>query len=92
MYNRTGLSTKCTPIKTGFKNLCTGTEAKFRPSVDALVARLQKNNDFMAWAHYTSSSNCSAIPCEVFKFGGSLGLFHNCSENLRKANLRNQLS
>ena len=46
----------------------------------------------MAWAHYTSSSNCSAIPWKVFKFGGSLGLFHNCSENLRKANLRNQLS
>ena len=36
MYDRTGLSTKCTLIKHGFKNLRTGTEAKFRPSVDAL--------------------------------------------------------
>ena len=35
MYNRAGLSTKCTLIKTGFKNLRTGTEAKFRPFVDA---------------------------------------------------------
>ena len=32
----TGLSTKCTLIKTGFKNLRTGTEAKFRPFVDSL--------------------------------------------------------
>ena len=37
MYDLTGLSTKCTLIKTGFKNLRTGTEAKFRPFVDALV-------------------------------------------------------
>ena len=37
MYNRTGLSTKCTLIKIGFKNLRTGTEAKFRPFVDALT-------------------------------------------------------
>ena len=37
MYNRTGLSTECTPIKTGFENLRTGTEAKFRPFVDALI-------------------------------------------------------
>ena len=37
MYDRTGLSTKCTLLKTGFKNLRTGTEAKFRPFVDALV-------------------------------------------------------
>ena len=37
MYDRTGLSTKCTLIKTGFKNLRTGTEAEFRPFVDALV-------------------------------------------------------
>ena len=36
MYDRTGLSTKCTLIKTGFKNLRTGTEAKFRSFVDAL--------------------------------------------------------
>ena len=36
MYDRTGLSTKCTLIKTGFKNLRTGTEAKFRPFVDSL--------------------------------------------------------
>ena len=35
MYDRTGLSTKCTLIKIGFKNLRTGTEAKFRPFVDA---------------------------------------------------------
>ena len=32
MYDRTGLSTKCTLIKTGFQNLRT----KFRPFVDAL--------------------------------------------------------
>ena len=37
MYDRTGLSTKCTLIKTGFINLRTGTEAKFRPFVEALV-------------------------------------------------------
>ena len=37
MYDRTGLSTKCTLIKTGFKNLRTGMEAKFRPFVDALT-------------------------------------------------------
>ena len=36
MYDRTGLSTKCTLIKTGFKNARTGTKAKFRPFVDAL--------------------------------------------------------
>ena len=42
MYDRIGLSTKCTLIKTGFKNLRAGMEAKFRPFVDALVARLQK--------------------------------------------------
>ena len=38
MYDRTGLSTKCTLIKTGFKNARTGTKAKFRPFVDALVS------------------------------------------------------
>ena len=37
MYDQTGLSTKCTLMKTSFKNLCTGTEAKFRPFVDALL-------------------------------------------------------
>ena len=37
MYDRTGLSTKCTLIKTGFKNLHTGTEAKVQPFVDALI-------------------------------------------------------
>ena len=37
MYDRTGLSTKCTLIKTGFKNARTGTKAKFGPFVDALV-------------------------------------------------------
>ena len=37
MYDRTGLSTKCTLIKNGFKNARTGTKAKFRPFVDALV-------------------------------------------------------
>ena len=37
MYDRTGLSTKCTLIKTGFKNARTGTKAKFRPFVGALV-------------------------------------------------------
>ena len=38
MYDRTGLSTKCTLIKTGFKSLRTGTEAKIRPFVDALIS------------------------------------------------------
>ena len=37
MYDRTGLSTKCTLIKTGFKNLRTSTEAKIRPFVDTLM-------------------------------------------------------
>ena len=37
MYDRAGLSTKCTLIKTSFKNLRAGTEAKFRPFVDALL-------------------------------------------------------
>ena len=36
MYDPTGLSTKCTLIKTSFKNARTGTKAKFRPFVDAL--------------------------------------------------------
>ena len=36
MYDCTGLSRKCTLIKTGFKNLRTGTKANFRPFVDAL--------------------------------------------------------
>ena len=40
MYDRTGLSTKCTLIKTGFINLRTGTEAKIRPFVDALLVEL----------------------------------------------------
>ena len=39
MYDPTGLSTKCTLIKIGFENLRTGTEAKFRPLVDALETR-----------------------------------------------------
>ena len=47
MYDCTGLSTKCTVIKTGFKNFRTGTEAKFRPSVDALIR-----------AYLTSSAGC----------------------------------
>ena len=38
MYDRTGLSTKCTLLKTGFKTLRTGTEAKFRPFVDDVLA------------------------------------------------------
>ena len=38
MYDRTGLRTKCTLIQIGFKNLRTGTEAKFRHFVDALEA------------------------------------------------------
>ena len=42
MYDRTGLSTKCTLIKTGFKNARTGTKAKFRPFVDALTHNKQK--------------------------------------------------
>ena len=37
MYDRSGLSTKYTLLKTGFKNLSTGTEAKIRPFVDALL-------------------------------------------------------
>ena len=37
MYDRTGLSTKCTLMKTGFKIVRTGTKAKFRPFVDALL-------------------------------------------------------
>ena len=37
MYARTGLSTNCALIKTGFKNLRTGTEAKIRPFVDAAL-------------------------------------------------------
>ena len=36
MYDRTGLITKCTLIKTDFKNLRTGAEVKFRLFVDAL--------------------------------------------------------
>ena len=37
MYDRTGLSPNCTPMKTGFNNLRTGTKANFRPFVDAMV-------------------------------------------------------
>ena len=51
MYDRAGLSTKCTLIKTGFKNLRAGTEAEFRPFVDALAStqgdRKQEN---VKWA------------------------------------------
>ena len=47
MYDRTGLSPKCTLIKTGFKNLRTGTEAKFWPFVHALIALevIEEHND-----------------------------------------------
>ena len=39
LHHRTGLSTIRTLIKTGSKILRTGTEAKFRPFVDALGPR-----------------------------------------------------
>ena len=47
MYDRAGLSTKCTLIKTGFKNLRAGTEAKFRPFVDALSGRFGTFDGFL---------------------------------------------
>ena len=37
MYDGTGLSMKCTLIKTILKTSVSGTEAKFRPFVDALI-------------------------------------------------------
>ena len=37
VYDRTGESTIRTLLKTGYKNLRTGTEAKFRPFVEALT-------------------------------------------------------
>ena len=43
MYNHACLSMKCTLIKTGFKNLLTGMEAKFQPFVDALVSAKESN-------------------------------------------------
>ena len=50
MYDCTGLSRKCTLIKTGFLNLRTGTGTKFRPFVDALVWRLLlSGRNFNAW-------------------------------------------
>ena len=37
VYDRTGESTIRTLLKTGYKNLRTGTEAKFRPFLEALT-------------------------------------------------------
>ena len=58
MYDRTGLSAKCTLIETGFKIVRTGTKAKFRPFVDALVRNLA---DFlMGWN--SDLSNTAFLP------------------------------
>ena len=58
MYDRTGLSTKCTLIKTGFKNARTGTKAKFRPFVDALI----KSNSNATIAHQWMVHKTSEVP------------------------------
>ena len=55
MYDRTGLITKSTLIKTGFKNLRTGTKAKFRPFVDAVVPN-QKNFKHRRLIHLTTTA------------------------------------
>ena len=47
MYDRTGLSTKYTLIKIGFKNARTGTKAKFRPFVDALFSKEMQSVDVL---------------------------------------------
>ena len=44
MYDRTGLSTKCTLIKPGLKKLCTGMKAKVRPFVDALLGPMNRES------------------------------------------------
>ena len=62
MYDRTGLSTKCTLIKTGFKNLRTGTEAKFRPFVDALFQTKQKP---FCFTPYSNSLRHLSLPMKV---------------------------
>ena len=49
MYDRTGLSTKCTLIKSGFKNARTGTKAKFRPFVDALQVPEPNGNQALSF-------------------------------------------
>ena len=49
MYDRAGLRTKCALIKTGFKNLRAGTEAKFRPFVDALVVGVRVDEVVTGW-------------------------------------------
>ena len=49
IYDHTGLSTKCTLIKTSFKKARTGTMAKFRPFVDALVEILILNFFSVKW-------------------------------------------
>jgi len=48
LYHRTGLGTIRTLIKTGFKILHTGVEAKFRPFVDALDCGVGKNQGLEA--------------------------------------------
>ena len=62
MYDRTGLSTKCTLIKTGFKNLRTGTEAKFIPFVDALFQTKQKP---FCFTPYSNSLRHLSLPMKV---------------------------
>ena len=63
MYDRTGPSTKCTLIKTGFKSLRTGTEAKIRPFVDALFRNMKHNCDCKHTQPHTSELYCS---CSFF--------------------------
>ena len=61
MYYRTGLSTKCTRIKNGFKNLRTGTETKIRPFVDALKLILENVSKSDEHIRITGKSQFSGL-------------------------------
>jgi len=66
LYDRTGHSTIRTLIKTGFKVRRTGTEAKFRPFVDAFIT--------MIWA-WISSIKRGATTHKLARQGEKVGSF-----------------
>ena len=62
MYDCTGLSTKCTLIKTGFKSLRTGTDAKIRSFVDALLLTHYYHITYINIEAFLSSSSLKYWP------------------------------
>ena len=65
MYDHACLSTKCTLIKTGFKNLRSGTEAKFRPFVDALVPTKESNTILLLY-HSDHHLTSETLRCDYY--------------------------